>query len=521
MDSIPAPRRQRSTAFVPILLLTVAACSQATGAAPAAPVPTAVITASAPAAVTVTLPPVPQRTSTNGDDVIDSIISVYPLDRVSWGIEVFDPATLRLLYRHGAEKHFIPASNTKIVATSAAMALLGPDWRYHTEVYALGSRTGSVVEHILVVGQGDPTMSERFFGNDFAVLSALADSVWRAGVRRVTRGVIIDATYFDDTFVHPAWEVGDLRSSDAAPVAAVAIGEGTFAAVVRPGHASGQPASVRVLGPAGLVRVRSEVRTDTADARTSIDARLAGDTIVFTGTIALNAPADTEHTALADPVAYAGGAFAAALRERGIDVAGSVRTLLDTMEVDNLLSLRHSRIASWESPPMRDIVAALMKPSANWITEQLCKTLGAAKNDRGSWPSCVAVEGRFLVSAGVDSTAFLLRDGSGLAAQNLLTPHAIVQLLEFDRRAPWGEDYRHALAEPGEKGTLQRRLLPLKGRLWAKTGSITNVNSLSGYLKADSGKMLIFSIMSNGSGRTASEVRRAMDAIVMRITNAW
>lgn len=524
MNSIPAFRRHRTRGFVAVLVLSVTACSQAAGGTVAAPIP-------APAATRAVAPPPPplapaapvaQRTSTSGDSVIDSIIAVYPLDRVSWGIEVFDPGTVRLLYRHSAERHFIPASNTKIVATSAALALLGPDWRYRTDVHATGSGAAGTVETVLIVGRGDPTMSERFFGNDFAVLAALADSVARGGVRRITRGVIIDASYFDDVFVHPVWEVGDLRSSDAAPVAAFAIGEGSFGAVVRPGRAAGNAASVRVLGPPGLVRVRSEVLTEVSDGRTSIVERLAGDTILFTGTIALNAPADTERVALVDPVAYAGNAFVAALRERNIEVSGGVRIVYDTTEAHRLpFTPDTRRIASWESPPIRDIVSALMKPSANWMTEQVCKTLGAERNGRGSWASCVRVEAPFLVSAGIDSTAFLLRDGSGLAAQNLLTPHAIVQLLEHDRRAAWGEDYRRSLAEPGEKGTLTRRLLPLKGRLWAKTGSITNVNSLSGYVQTDSGKMLIFSILSNGSGRPASEIRGAMDAIVMRITRAW
>jgi serine-type D-Ala-D-Ala carboxypeptidase/endopeptidase (penicillin-binding protein 4) len=516
-------RRRRVRGSAPLLVILAAACSQATRVvvAPPAPTPPPVAVTSAPAPVTIPPPP-PPRTSTAGDPIIDSIISADHLERVGWGIEVFDPATSRLLYRSGAERHFIPASNTKLVATSAAMALLGPDWRYRTDVHASGDGPGGAVESLVIVGRGDPTMSSRFFANDFTVMSSLADSISHAGVRRVTHGVIIDASYFDDNFLHPVWEVGDLRSSDAAPVAAFAIGEGSFRAVVRAGNESGQPASLHVVGPPGLVRVRSAVVTGPPDSPTSLDEKLAGDTIIFTGTIPLNAPGDTQQVALVDPVAYAGAAFVAMLRERNIDVAGGVRIVYDSLEARRLPFLPNSRlVASWESPPLREIVAGLMKPSANWIAEQLCKTLGAERNGRGSWPACVRAEAPFLLSAGLDSTAFFLRDGSGLAAQNLLTPHAIVQLLEYDRRAPWGEDYRRSLAEPGEKGTLQRRLLGLKGRLWAKTGSITNVNSLSGYLQTDSGKMLIFSILSNGSGRSASEVRRAMDEVVLRMTNAW
>ncbi len=512
---------------MPILLLAPAACSQANRATIAPPVPApqpARPAAPPPTQAPVAQPsaPAPQRLSTTGDAVIDSIIAAYPLDRVAWGIEVFDPATSRLLYRSGAERHFIPASNTKIVATSAAMSILGPEWRFRTDVHASGGGPNGAVETIVLVGHGDPTMSARFFPNDFSVLAALADSVSHAGIRRILRGVIIDASYFDEMFVNPVWEVGDLRTWDAAPVAAFAIGEGSLRAVVRPALSSGQHATVHVVGPAGIARVRSQVMTGPVNSPTSLEQHLAGDTIVFTGNIAVDAPPDTEIVATVDPVAYAGAAFVALLRERNIEVSSNVRIVYDSIESDRLPHLPDTRrIATWQSPPLRDIVAGLMPPSANWMAEQICKTLGAEKNGHGSWRACVRTEAPFLVSAGVDSTAFLLRDGSGLTAQNLLTPHAIVQILEFDRRAPWGEDYRHALAQPGVKGTMQRRLLTLKGRLWAKTGSITNVNSLSGYLQTDSGRMIIFSILSNGSGRAASEVRRAMDAIVTRMAEAW
>src|SRR5690606_25647417 len=173
-------------------------------------------------------------------------------------------------------------------------------------------------------------------------------------------------------------------------------------------------------------------------------------------------------------------------------------------------------IASWTSAPLSEIVAAILKPSQNWIAEMLLKTLGAERGEGGSWPAGLEVERRYLFDVvGIDSTAVVLRDASGLSAQNLLTPRAIVQLLEHARRMPWGPVYRAALAVPGEKdGTLERRLVALEGRLFAKTGTIAHVNSLSGYLTTASGGELVFSILSNASGRPAAEVRRAIDANV-------
>ncbi|HSJ13055.1 MAG TPA: D-alanyl-D-alanine carboxypeptidase/D-alanyl-D-alanine-endopeptidase, partial [Longimicrobiales bacterium] len=173
-------------------------------------------------------------------------------------------------------------------------------------------------------------------------------------------------------------------------------------------------------------------------------------------------------------------------------------------------------IAALASPPLAEIVPAILQPSQNWIAEHVLKTLGAERGTEGSWSGGLAVERRYLSDVvGIDSLAFNLRDGSGLAAQNLLTPAATVTLLDHVRAAPWRTQFAAALAAPGMTGsTLENRLAPLAGRLVAKTGTIANVNALSGYLTTDSGRELTFSILSNGSGLPSATVRAAMDSVV-------
>ena len=120
---------------------------------------------------------------------------------------------------------------------------------------------------------------------------------------------------------------------------------------------------------------------------------------------------------------------------------------------------------------------------------------------------------------GVVPSDISARDGSGLSFYNLITPRAIVRILTEMRQMPWGEQYRDAMAEPGEDGsTLQNRLAGLEGRVFAKTGTISNVNSLSGYLLRDDGQEIVFAILSNGSGMPASRVRRSIDEIVRALS---
>ncbi|HEX7050368.1 MAG TPA: D-alanyl-D-alanine carboxypeptidase/D-alanyl-D-alanine-endopeptidase [Longimicrobiales bacterium] len=453
--------------------------------------------------------------------VVDSVTMTPPLDRAQWGIEVYDAAADRPLVRRNAGKHFIPASNTKLVVTAVALAELGPEYRFRTDVYVAGAPAGdTTATELVVVGHGDPTLSARFHPTAVAPLEALADSVALAGIGRITGDLVVDVTFFDTVAVHPAWELGDLTWSYAAPTSAFAIAEAAVEVEIAPGAAPGDTARTAVPLPPTILPVHAAVVTDTAGAATTVHAlyRPTSDTLYIVGTIPVDAAVDTFAFAVRHPARVAGRAFAAALEARGIEVLGSVRVRRDTARADaEPTPLR--RIAAWHSAPLRDIVAAVLKPSQNWIAEQLLKTLGAERAGRGSWTAGLEVERRYLVDvAGIDSTAFYLRDGSGLSAQNLLAPHALVQLLAHARAQPWGAAYRRALPRPGEpETTLEERLDAVAGRVAAKTGTITHVVALSGFARTTGGRELIFSILTNGTGRPSGVVQRGIDRMVSAI----
>jgi D-alanyl-D-alanine carboxypeptidase/D-alanyl-D-alanine-endopeptidase (penicillin-binding protein 4) len=162
------------------------------------------------------------------------------------------------------------------------------------------------------------------------------------------------------------------------------------------------------------------------------------------------------------------------------------------------------------------VAGEVLGPSRNWIAEQLLRTLGRVEEGRGTREAGLAVVRSYLLeAAGVDSLDVRLEDGSGLAPRNLVTPRALVGVLAHAAEAPWSEAWHRALASPGEEDTtLERRLLDLHDRLSAKTGTLSNVDALSGYLTGHDGTDLIFSVLSNGSGLPASTVRRALDRVV-------
>ena len=440
---------------------------------------------------------------------IDSIADAPPHDRSHWGVHIVDVQNGAVLYSRNAHRHFIPASNQKLVVSATALARLGPEFRYETKLYE-SARMGDSAAAVFVIGSGDPTWSARFHGSAVEPFDSMAAIVSRAGVRAIGE-LVIDASRFTDEQVHPAWEVADLPLSYAPPVTAFAAAEGTFRLVVRGGTAPGEAGRFEVIG-AVPQPVRADITTGAMGSRAVVrtDYTARRDTIYVTATLPPGA-ADTSTFAVTQPARSAAAMLADALDRAGVRVHGV------TVTHDSARLRAHTLIelGSVRSPPLAQIVAGILRPSQNWIAEQLHKTLGAMFANDGSWRGGALVERAYLMSIGIDSLAFLLRDASGMTVQNLLAPDAITTLLVHAHAQPWAQVFRDALAAPALTGsTLSNRLRALEGRVFAKTGSVTNVNTLSGYVIAANGRTYAFSIMNNASGISSAPVRNAIDAIV-------
>jgi serine-type D-Ala-D-Ala carboxypeptidase/endopeptidase (penicillin-binding protein 4) len=213
-----------------------------------------------------------------------------------------------------------------------------------------------------------------------------------------------------------------------------------------------------------------------------------------------------------DPVRQAAHALLRALEGEGIAVREGVRVVWSRDDAPPAAV----EVARFESPPLMALVGEILGPSQNWMTEQLVRTLGAARGEVGSWEEGFRVIHDLLDrELGVDSLDIYFRDGSGLAGYNLVTPRALARILARARAAPWGRDYREAMATPGRvNGTLTNRLPDLRGRLFAKTGSITHANALSGYLVDAGGRELVFVVLTNAGNQPTARIRSGMDDVV-------
>lgn len=471
-------------------------------------------------------------TGSSGVDrtAIDAVVEAPPLDRAHFGVLALDARTGRTLYERNAHQWFVPASNQKILVTAAAWSLLGPQHRFRTEVWTAGDMSDGWLDgDLVVIGSGDPSLSGRYWESGAAALRALADSIVAEGVRHVAGKLLVDVSAWDSTTVAPTREVDDLAYGYGSTGGAFAIDEGELEVVVGSGPWVGLPAVIDWSARVDDGFVVPRVRTVPEGRGRRIVARYHPETrrIELEGAIELGT-VDTLTIAQRDPVRLATAALASALADAGVSVGAGAEVRWTPGEPIGSACLagavrscpRARLLTAMESASVGDLSRAVLEPSQNWIAEQLLLALGAESGKRGSWPDGLSVLTEFLRhEVGIDSLDVSARDGSGLSAYNLVTPRALVRVLQYMAARPDAAKYRAALAEPGEAdSTLEERLSGLEGRVFAKTGTISNVNSLSGYLVRDGGQEVIFSILANGAGVDDRVVEGAIDDIVRALS---
>jgi serine-type D-Ala-D-Ala carboxypeptidase/endopeptidase (penicillin-binding protein 4) len=463
---------------------------------------------------------------------IDARINAPPFNRQLWGVALVDESG-RILYGQNQDRLFIPASNTKLVVSAVASALLPPDWKVKTSLYG-GPVVGGVLQGDLVLyGRGDPTIDTRCYATDttragvcdtdpFARLRQLVDTLKAKGVRAVAGDVVGDGSYFEPAMVHPNWEVFDLNWWYAAPVSGLGFHDNSVDFTWAPGPAAGDPAIITMSPNLGDVAFENRTVTVSPGGESDIGDRFFRNPgtlqIWAEGTVALDNPPRTESFALPDPALYAARALRQVLADAGIAVSGSTRSTTDSTPYGALRGT--PALAEAFSRPLRDWIFPILNSSQNWFAEMLLKQLGKQFGKAGSWPEGLEVERRFLIdSVKVDSTQFSLSDGSGLSSSNLVSPLAFTQLLRFMRHHPRYPTFAAGLPQAGQYGSLRSRFVgtPLAGRVRAKTGSISRVLTLSGYIELDRGRTLTFSVQANHHAQPTRTLLAAIDSVVVEM----
>lgn len=455
----------------------------------------------------------------------DSLLADPRYRHAFLGVLVVDPERGDTLYSHNAGKLFMPASNQKLLTGAVALSQLGPEFRFSTSIVADGSIGDGVLHgNLRISGTGDPSVSDRMAGDAMIPLRAMAESLHSRGVTRVTGALVNGTDVFPDAAWGFGWSWDDTDFPYSAGVDELFFNEGFTEVRVRAGRIAGDPVEVRSAPNVRFPRLRSEATTVAAGSpiprhrrlavhHDSADRRL----VIVSGDLPAGDSARLELSWRDQPQAFL-EALHTALAERGIAVDGGTS---DQRVATNGVGHEPSGtlLFSWSSPPLRDVLAAFEKPSQNQIGEILLKTLGRSRTGVGSADSGARVVREQLLAWGAREDGVVVRDGSGLSRYNVVSPETIVRVLDAMRRSPHFEVFHRALPVAGVDGTIRSRMrgTPAEGNVHAKTGTLNMVRSLSGYVTAGDGRLLLFSLMANHFTVPTRDIDALHEALAVRL----
>ena len=434
-----------------------------------------------------------------------AILAASPIDTARAGIYVADVESGQPVFAREPDALLNPASNVKLVTTAAALARLGPDFRFDTELYVDPGPGTEAARTLYVKGKGDPSLvTERLW--------AIAGDLYHLGIRRVG-DVVVDESYFDGEHQGPGFDQETGDKSYLAPAGAASLNWNTVAVHVGPGDRRGGKARVELEPASDLFEVEVRATTVAPGARrrlvVSSTAHGARQRIVVDGRIPLGSRLQTVWRRIDDPGLYLGQTLRRLLELRGVKFAGRVR--VGTVPA----GARLVHVA--QSEALGEIVRRLNKTSNNFVAEQLLKTLGAqVKGVPGTWPKGVEAVEEFLAEVGVPRGAYVMKNGSGLNDTNRFSARQLVTLLRaMWARFPLHAEYLASLPVAGRDGTIRWRMegSDAVGRLRAKTGTLENVTSLSGYVENAAHRTLAFAILVNDFSGRASGAVRAVDGL--------
>jgi serine-type D-Ala-D-Ala carboxypeptidase/endopeptidase (penicillin-binding protein 4) len=513
-----------------------------------------------------------QTQSADLAQTIAGLVDGPEVARDHWGIAVVGMDGTPIYSLHEGQL-FQPASTAKLFTTAAAMALLGPISTVTTTVNAVGVFSGK--EHLkgnlYLGGSGDANLSGR--GIPYApdteeafpplhVLDNMAAQVAQTGLKTVD-GDVIGLGYHLPYQPYPeGWSEDDLTWGYGAPVSMLSVNDNELKVTITPDREVGSRAGVEISPVVPYYTVVNDVMTVAAKSQTRIGLeRMPGTKqLRLFGRIAVRSSPQVEHIAIEDPAEFAAIAFKQLLEQHGVTASGRavaehvlpedtrgfrdiVGEPLDLAKASGLQRVavpglmpcpgpcdpqkapRSVVLASHVSPTLSEDVVLTNKLSVNLHAELLLLRLGdrfTGGQSGNSFAEGARVVRQFLLDAGISGDDFVFYDGSGLSTYDLVTPRAMVRLLQYASGQSWFTDWKASLPVGGVDGTLERRFTkaPLKGRVIAKTGTMGESRALGGYVECASGRTVIFSIMVGNHLPGTNVDRDVMDKVVAAIAAA-
>lgn len=446
---------------------------------------------------------------------LDRLLTDPALNGASVSVVVRDARSGNTLYQHNPRKRLIPASNLKLLTTAAAMDVLGPQYRFSTQLLSSGPQQGARLSgNLYLRGLGDPTLQ-------FADYQALAAQLASQGVRQVQGDLVFDDSWFDAERLGVDWSQDDESTYYGAQISALTVSPnadfdaGTLLVTARAPVAVGQPVSVAISPPTDYVQISNRAFSGSGNSY-AINRQHGTNLLQLSGALAPGKQS-RQWVSVWEPTQLVANLFEQALAQQGITVLG--RRVIGGVSPSTATVL-----AEHQSAPLQALITPLLKLSNNNMSEALLKAMGRKTANAGTAAAGVAAVADFMRRQGLDPAALSQVDGSGLSRRNLVSAQTLTDLLLATAKQPWFDAWYNALPIAGNAarmtgGSLRYRLrgTAAANNLHAKTGSMGGVSALSGYITDASGRRLVFSMISNNFVSANAPVRSLENRLALAL----
>lgn len=453
---------------------------------------------------------------------LDDIFDDPNFNNSFWGVCIQSLVTGEYFYKNNEDKLLIPASNLKLFTTSSGLLMLGPEYKFKTNIFSNGKIDGtSLMGDLIIQGRGDPTISGRFTdGNMLKIFENWADTLAAKGIEEIKGNIIGDDNLFEDKGLGNGWEWDYESYWFAAPSGALSFNDNCVDMSIVPTEI-GKPAKINLMPNTKYVILINNVKTVKSDSLTSIDFYRERGTNVITvnGTIKHNTESYKTYVTINNPTQYFVVVLKDVLEKKGIAVRGYPIDIDDLPEGVDYTKCNLMFTSS--SAPLKDIIKVINKNSQNFYAEQLLKTIGLEKGNYGSVDNGLKFERNVLQEMGINPDNTSIVDGSGLSHSNLVTPKQIVSLLNYMYKSQYFVPFFNSLPIAGVDGSLANRMKRSKAenKIRAKTGFIGNVRSLSGYAYTGDNEPVAFTLIANNFLVPTKLAENVQDLVCLRLSN--
>ena len=454
------------------------------------------------------------------DELTEKIHKVFEdtlFSHAHWGVLIKSLTTGETIYGRNSNRMFMPASNQKIITAAVALTELGPDYKYETTISHSGKMIDSVIHgDLIITGNGDPTLSDRIYEKPTSVFELWADSLLTLGIDSISGNIIGDDNKFDDNNIGYGWPHSGLSYWYSAEFGALQLNENYVDFNFFPPNENSDSLIIIPDVKSNYYTVINNLEiVDTGKTEIDITRKYETNNILMGGKILKGSKSFERSPTITNPTKFYVTVLKEVFEEKGIKVGGN------PIDCDDIPSFQDSvlvldTLLVHQSMPLSEILKVLMKKSQNLYAETTIRSLGLNASGIGSFSEGKKVVENTLMSFGIEPNTYAFRDGSGLTRYNFISPKQIVTILENMRESKYWNVWYDIQPIAGVDGTLKWRMKETKAEnnVRAKTGTISNVRGLSGYVKTSNNEEIVFSFLVNGHLKSSRDTELITDKVL-------